>query len=206
VRISELSRRSGVPVPTIKFYLRENLLPAGERTGRNQADYGDEHLRRLKFVRALVDVGGLSIAAVRDVLGALDSSDLVTHNALGVVQRSLGPADDADEDVKARDQALAFLARRGWERMADDPAVRTLSGVLATARELGHDRFEELLDPYADACEAVARRDLDHALWNTEVDDVLESLVVGMVLGDAALVALRRLAQRNASARLLGEE
>jgi DNA-binding transcriptional MerR regulator len=206
VRISELSRRSGVPVPTIKFYLRENLLPAGERTGRNQADYGDEHLRRLKFVRALVDVGGLSIAAVRDVIGALDSSDLVTHNVLGVVQRSLGPADEPVEDVKAHDQALAFLTRRGWDRMADDPAVRTLTGVLAAARELGHDRFFELLDRYADACEAIAGRDLDYVLRNSAVDDVLESMVVGMVLGDAALVALRRLAQRDASAQLLGEE
>jgi len=32
MRIGELSRRSGVPVPSIKYYVREGLLPAGERT------------------------------------------------------------------------------------------------------------------------------------------------------------------------------
>ena len=38
MRIAELSRRSGDSIPSIKFYLREGLLPAGTATGRNQAD------------------------------------------------------------------------------------------------------------------------------------------------------------------------
>ena len=29
--MSELSERTGVPVPTIKYYLREGLLPEGEK-------------------------------------------------------------------------------------------------------------------------------------------------------------------------------
>ena len=56
MRISELSSRSGVPVATIKYYLREGLLPAGERTSATQARYGDAHVERLRLVRALVDV------------------------------------------------------------------------------------------------------------------------------------------------------
>jgi len=44
--MAELSKTSGVPVATIKFYLRERLLPAGERTGPNQSIYGEQHLRR----------------------------------------------------------------------------------------------------------------------------------------------------------------
>ncbi|WP_346281659.1 MerR family DNA-binding transcriptional regulator, partial [Pseudonocardia sp.] len=32
MRMAELSARTGVPIPTIKFYLREGLLPPGERT------------------------------------------------------------------------------------------------------------------------------------------------------------------------------
>ena len=37
MRISELSSVTGVPVPTIKYYIREGLLPRGERTAANQA-------------------------------------------------------------------------------------------------------------------------------------------------------------------------
>ena len=38
MRVAELSRRTDVSVASIKYYLREGLLPAGERTGPNQAD------------------------------------------------------------------------------------------------------------------------------------------------------------------------
>jgi DNA-binding transcriptional MerR regulator len=206
VRISELSKSSGVPVPTIKYYLREGLLPSGERTGRNQADYSADHLRRLKLVRALVDVGGLSIAAVGEVVDVLENSDLVTHQVLGVVQRSIGADEPPAADQAAQDQVRAFLARRGWERMADDPAAESLAGVLATARKLGHHRFADLLDAYAVASVGIARHDLDYVLLHSQVDDVIESMVVATVLGDVALGALRKLAQRDASARLLGEE
>ncbi|HOZ59840.1 MAG TPA: MerR family transcriptional regulator, partial [Nakamurella multipartita] len=39
VRISELSRASGVPTATIKYYLREKLLHEGVLTSATQARY-----------------------------------------------------------------------------------------------------------------------------------------------------------------------
>ena len=39
MRIGELSRLSGVPVATIKYYLREGLLPPGVHSHPNQANY-----------------------------------------------------------------------------------------------------------------------------------------------------------------------
>ncbi|MET1074743.1 MAG: MerR family transcriptional regulator, partial [Umezawaea sp.] len=52
MRMAELSAESGVPVATIKYYLREGLVPAGELTSPNQAQYQARHLQRLKLVRA----------------------------------------------------------------------------------------------------------------------------------------------------------
>ncbi|PRY31004.1 MerR family transcriptional regulator [Umezawaea tangerina] len=206
VRIAELSSTSGVPVPTIKYYLREGLLPSGEPTGRNQAVYGEEHLRRLKLVRALVEVGGLSIAVVGEIVATLDASAEVTHHVLGVVQRSIAPVTPPVDDRDADAEVAAFLARRGWAHMARDPSVLALVGVVATANRLGHHRFADLLDGYAEANVAIARRDLDYLVLNSKPDEVVEDMVVATVLGDAALKALRRLAQREASAGLLAEE
>lgn len=58
-------------MPTIKYYLREGLLAAGELTSPNQAHYGPGHERRLRLIRALLDVGGLSLAAIGEVLQAM---------------------------------------------------------------------------------------------------------------------------------------
>ncbi|MYU47619.1 MerR family transcriptional regulator, partial [Streptomyces sp. SID7803] len=52
MRLSELSERSGIATATIKYYLREGLLPPGERLSATQAEYDESHLRRLRLVRA----------------------------------------------------------------------------------------------------------------------------------------------------------
>ncbi|MFC9487519.1 MerR family transcriptional regulator, partial [Streptomyces hydrogenans] len=83
MRIGELSRRTGVSVPTIKFYVREGLLPAGRLTSPNQAAYDETHVRRLRLIRALMDVGGLSVAAVREVITAVDDPERPVHALLG---------------------------------------------------------------------------------------------------------------------------
>jgi DNA-binding transcriptional MerR regulator len=72
VRLAELSRRSGVARSTIKFYLREGLLPAGTPRGRNQALYDERHLERLRLIRALREVAGLSLEVVGRVASELD--------------------------------------------------------------------------------------------------------------------------------------
>ncbi len=66
MRISELSRQSGVPVATIKFYLREGLLPDGERTSAHPGPVRREHVARLRLIRALLGPGGLTVAKARD--------------------------------------------------------------------------------------------------------------------------------------------
>src|SRR5260370_33337848 len=89
--IADRSRDSGVPVPTIKYYVREGLLPPGELTSPNQAQYDEFHLRRLRLIRALAEVGGLSIAAVRDLLAAAESPATSLHDALGKAQYAPTP-------------------------------------------------------------------------------------------------------------------
>ncbi|WP_181957577.1 MerR family transcriptional regulator [Streptomyces paludis] len=85
MRISELSRLSGVPNATIKYYLREGLLPAGRATGATQAEYDESHLKRLRLIRALIGVRGLSVAATKQLLDTLAEGHTDTHHVLGLV-------------------------------------------------------------------------------------------------------------------------
>ncbi|MFB4425716.1 MerR family transcriptional regulator [Streptomyces sp. QL37] len=210
MRIGELSRRSGVPVPTIKYYVREGLLPAGVLTSPNQARYDDGHERRLRLIRALLDVGGLSLSAIAEVLEAVDDPGQPVHKVLGAAagritpegsEESEGSGEEGPESAEAREAVAALLARRGWLVGADSPAGRSLAGVLAALRRAGHGGFVELLDVYADAAEPVAHADLDYVRRRVAREDLVESVVVGTVLGEAMFGALRRLAHVDASAR-----
>ncbi|MEU5696378.1 MerR family transcriptional regulator [Actinosynnema sp. NPDC020468] len=206
MRIAELSRRTGVPVPTIKYYLREGLLPAGELTSPNQARYGEAHLHRLRLVRAMVETGGLSIAAVRDVLGVLDDPDKSLHKAMGTVTAAVAPPNLDDSDEVAREQVREFLESRGWHCNPKSFAFKSLVSVLTTAREVGHHEFFRQLDTYAEVCLRLAEADLDYVLGAPNQDAALEGVVVGSVLGDAAVAAVRRLARRELSSRLTAPE
>ena len=65
--IGQLSRRTGVKVPTIRYYEQTGLMPEPERTAGNQRRYGEEGLERLAFIRHARDLG-LSISAIRDLI------------------------------------------------------------------------------------------------------------------------------------------
>lgn len=51
MKIGELSKATGTPVETIRFYERENLLPVAERSEGNYRIYGAAHEERLGFIR-----------------------------------------------------------------------------------------------------------------------------------------------------------
>ena len=115
MRIGELSRRTGVPVPTIKYYVREGLLPAGQLTSPNQASYDDAHERRLRLIRALLDVGGLKVAAIAAgadaicVGGGLADEETVLRlrDALVTAVRDGELPEERLADAAARVRALA---------------------------------------------------------------------------------------------------
>src|SRR5688500_14197629 len=125
MRIAELSRRTGVPVPTIKYYLREGLLPAGELTSPNQARYDERHVQRLHLVRVLLDVGRLPIATIRQLLTALDQPDPDVHRVLGkALPSAVAGRDSVDPEVvqAARVRVDKLADERGWQVGADAPA------------------------------------------------------------------------------------
>lgn len=206
MRMAELSERSGTPVPTVKYYLREGLLPRGERTDRNQARYGEEHLRRLRLVRALTDVGGLSIAAVREIIAHVDAPGPTTHQLLGRTLNDLTPAAKGFEGAEDADMERvgALVERLNWRVYSSDRAVTDLAGVVAAYRSAGHPLSDAEFDGYAAAAEQAARVDLDVLEGVSETDAILEGAVVRTVLGDTLLAVLRRLAQADESARRSG--
>ncbi|MFC9680324.1 MerR family transcriptional regulator [Streptomyces sp. NPDC056948] len=205
MRIGELSRKTGVPVPTIKYYVREGLLPPGELTSRNQASYGEPHERRLLLIRALADVGGMKVAGIAEVLAAVDDRERPLHKVLGSaaqrMARSDGENDDA-ESAAARAAVTDLISRRGWRTDASNPAAADLCEALAAMARLGHGAFADLLDTYADAAEQVARADLEYVDRHLAIEEKVEGVVIGTVLGEAVLSSLRRLAHVDASARL----
>ncbi len=72
VPIGEAARRSGVKVPTIRYYEEVGLLPEPPRSEGNRRLYGETHLQRLAFIRHARELG-FEVDAIRTLLDLQDS-------------------------------------------------------------------------------------------------------------------------------------
>ncbi|WNI18907.1 MerR family transcriptional regulator [Actinacidiphila sp. ITFR-21] len=202
MRISELSRLSGVSVATIKYYIREGLLPVGRPTGVKQAEYDEDHVRRLRLVRALISVRGLSVHTTAEILRAIADSDANIHRTLGLVlgaldagareQRGMPPPKEGEVD--------RLIEEMGWRVHASSTAPRTLGDALTSLQQLGVDLDWQTLLPYARLAEQIAEVDLGQLGDSDEPLELAERAVLMTVLLEPALMALRRMAQEHLSA------
>ncbi len=204
MRISELSEATGVPVATLKYYLREGLLRAGAPVTSRSAEYDDSHVERVRLIRALVESAGLPIAGVRQVTAALDQPPATWHELLGRAQHALDPAaprsdvtdDAAGEPARARD----LVSSLDWHVGDEAPALRELDAALTAAASAGLDLAPADLSAYADAMHEVAEVDLARVPTDSPAA-AMRRVVLGTVLVDPVLLALRRLAQEDVSSR-----
>lgn len=214
MRIGELSRRSGVGIPAIKFYLRMGLLSPGETTARNQAAYGPIHLRRLHLVDALIGVGGLSVAGTRAVLAAVDDTRRSPAELLRAVDEALPtrhPHGGSEHREAAGRAVTAAIGRGRWR----EPAARDrLVDAYVAAEMLGLIDLQAALDRYvatsaaAAACDvAVLRAYQKRKRIDRDPADPAqrEALVAVAVLGAVLHSAMTGLACHEALARFLSE-
>ncbi|WP_099864923.1 MerR family transcriptional regulator [Pararhizobium haloflavum] len=65
--IGDLSRRTGVKIPTIRYYEQMGLLDPPDRSEGNQRRYSRDGLQRLSFIRHARDLG-FNIEAIRELI------------------------------------------------------------------------------------------------------------------------------------------
>ncbi|CAL9440613.1 MerR family transcriptional regulator [Streptomyces sp. ICN988] len=214
MRLADLSNRSGVSTATIKYYLREGLLPPGRQLNATTAEYDESHLRRLRLVRALIQVGKVPVATAREVLGHVDDESLGRTIRLGAALWALpqdAEPDEADPAVAAaRVEVDRLLELLGWETSQElaplSPVHRSLVVAVAALRRLGYPWNAELMAPYGELMMEVARRDLDFMETHASEAEQVEMAVASAVLFQPVLRALHRLAQEEESARRYGIE
>ncbi|MER6253239.1 MerR family transcriptional regulator [Streptomyces sp. NPDC001584] len=206
MKISELSRRTGVPVASIKYFLRQGLLPAGRATAATLAEYGEEHAQRLRLIKALTTLGGLSIAATREVLGAVDQAHS-SESALGAVSYALpvpvaaqgaaGHEEEAGADATAGAEVAGLLTELDWQAPVTSPHVKGLTAALEELRRLDAQYAPGELAAYARLAESVARLDLERAAGLDDPVALAERAVIVFAICAPVFELLRRLAQED---------
>ena len=144
LRIGEVSRRTGVAVPTLRAWERRYGLLAPARTEGGHRLYSEADIERVHSMQRLLDEGWSAAAAAREVLrepspvrhltsidgGNSPSTDLVDRLERAIDSFDAAAADGVLDDALARfevpralDEVILPLLRRVGEGWQDDPRV-----------------------------------------------------------------------------------
>ncbi len=152
LKISELAEGAGVPVATVRHYLREGLLPEGRKTSRNMAYYPAEMVDRIRLIKLLQEERFMPLKVIRDLLerqggdpeavrSLLAESDREIDRALAR-ERERTPADEVSERFDVPVEVLDRLAEIGILSPAaggySSPDVRIVEAI-ARFRAGGYD-------------------------------------------------------------------
>lgn len=220
-KISDLSRETGVPTATIKFYLREGLLPpATVKTGRNMAYYDRTFVDRIRFIKELQQKRFLPLEVIRAVLNR-DESVISPHEVdtlVGIegkfyeeIRYAPGIAPVPYDAVPERfgislasvdsciEMGVLTLMVRDGVRYFEGDDVRMLEN-FAALREAGLTSellpYAQTMPAYVEAIGKLVAEELKFftrgVIGNVDDADVPQLALAGMKLGEKLIGLLRR--------------
>ncbi len=125
--IGELSRRTGVKVPTIRYYEQMRLMEAPERSDGNQRRYGKPELERLAFIRHARDLG-LTIDSIRELIELSGHPDMPCADADRIAKEQLASVRERIARLRKLERELERIATCcTGETVGDCYVIRALS-------------------------------------------------------------------------------
>ena len=125
--IGELSRCTGVKVPTIRYYERIGLLPPPPRTQGLQRRYSNEAVARLVFIRHARELG-FNLEAIRTLLSLQDNPDQSCATADGIAKARLAEVEKRIVALnRLRSELLRMIEECACGRVAECRVIEILS-------------------------------------------------------------------------------
>jgi DNA-binding transcriptional MerR regulator len=123
LKMSELAERSGVSAGTIRYYLREGMLGAGEdvvRTSRNMAYYPPDYVQRIELIKRLQEERFMPLRVIRSALQEdPDRVRALIELEDRILERAAISADDGSRVSRKLVQERYGVPRNVLARLAD---------------------------------------------------------------------------------------
>lgn len=125
--IGELSKRTGVKVPTIRFYEQIGLLPEPPRTEGNQRRYGETEADRLNFIRHSRELG-FEVEDIRALLAMTAEPQASCHQVDSIARNHLCEIDRRIASLQAlKGELTRMVDECGHGRICDCRIIEVLA-------------------------------------------------------------------------------
>jgi DNA-binding transcriptional MerR regulator len=127
VAIGDAARKSGVKVPTIRYYEQIGLLAAPARSEGNRRLFTRDDLRRLAFIRHARELG-FDVEAIRALLSLQDHPEQSCASADAIARARLAEVEDRIARLGALKEELArMIDECACGRVAECRVIETLA-------------------------------------------------------------------------------
>lgn len=125
--IGELAKRTGVKVPTIRFYEQIGLVEPPPRTEGNQRRYGQAEADRLNFIRHARELG-FEVDNIRELLAMYEQPQASCHQADSIAKAHLAEVDRRIASLTAlRMELQRMIDECGHGRICDCRIIEVLA-------------------------------------------------------------------------------
>jgi len=126
MNIKEASEKTGVSSAAIRYYEKESLIPAIDRTPVGNRDIDDRIIRRIRFVTQM-RAAGMSIENLRRYIQLFDAQEDNTKEQKALLQEQLGAMEEKRDDLQAAIDHLNYKLNHFYDHMeSTEEELRTL--------------------------------------------------------------------------------
>ena len=123
MRIGHLAEATGMPVETIRFYEREGLIPAAQRSDNNYRVYTAAHAERLAFIRQCRNLD-MTLGEIRSLLQLRDLPAQDCGEINGLLDDHIGHVAQRIRELRGLEKDLkALRARCGSPHPIDECGI-----------------------------------------------------------------------------------
>lgn len=116
--IGDVSKRTGVPAPTIRYYEEIGLLPSPTRSGAGYRRYSESTMDELRFIRKAQALG-FSLDEIAEILQLSRSGKAPCSHVLSLASQHLAAVDERIRQLRSfRRQLATDLAKWDTQRTA----------------------------------------------------------------------------------------
>lgn len=133
MNIGRLGKLTDTNVETIRYYERIGLLPEPPRTEGNYRSYGEDHVRRLSFIRRARGLG-FHLDTIRALLDVADRPDLSCSTVDALARAQIEEVEEKIADLsRLRDELVRVADQCRGGKIGDCRIIEALSDRQAPA-------------------------------------------------------------------------
>jgi DNA-binding transcriptional MerR regulator len=125
--IGELSKRTGVKVPTIRYYEQQGLIEAPHRSAGNQRRYEPDTLSQLRFIKHARDLG-ISLDDIRQLIDLSTNPDKPCSEADKIARENLIAVQDKIACLRRLEKELLRISSKcSGKRVGECYVIQSLA-------------------------------------------------------------------------------